>query len=310
MSADGELWPGWRVVLRGRDYQRLADRAFVLTALDLPCEWARDPQGALMLLVPEPLAAHALEQIVRYEAEHQGGQDRWGTGADTLARPRQAALGARFGAMALVLTLVFFAFAQTTFLGSRDWLEAGRLQAGLVRDGEWWRVFTALTLHLDMAHLLGNLVFGVVFGFIASLSLGSGAAWLTILLCGAAGNLLNAWLQPISHSAVGASTGVFAALGLIAAFQWRVQLAQAGERWLRRLGPVVAGVALLAFLGVGDERTDVGAHLTGFLCGLGGGWAWGEVLRRQGPPSMRAQWTMAGVAPTLLALAWWIAFAS
>lgn len=263
-----------------------------------------------MLLVPAPVAAHALEQIVRYESEHQVGQDRWRHSEDALARPRQAAVGARFGAMGLVLVLVFFAFAQTTYLGSRDWLDAGRLQAGLVRDGEWWRVFTALTLHLDMAHLLGNLVFGVVFGFIASLSLGSGAAWLTILLCGAAGNLLNAWLQPLTHSAVGASTAVFAALGLIAAFQWRVQMVQAGERWLRRLGPLVAGIALLAFLGVGDERTDVGAHLTGFLCGLGGGWLWGDVLRRRGAPSMRVQWMMGGAAPTLLALAWWIAFAS
>ncbi len=302
-----QLWPGWHVVMRGRDYQRLADRAFVLTALDLPCEWARGEHGALLLLVPQEVAADALQQIVRYESEHDDGRDRWRTLPDVLARPRQAAIGARFGALGLVLLLVFFAFAQTTYLGSRDWLDAGRLQAALVRGGEWWRVFTALTLHLDMAHLVGNMLFGVMFGFIASLSLGSGAAWLTILLCGAMGNLLNAWLQPLEHSAVGASTGVFAALGLIAAFQWRVQL-QPGERWLRRLGPLGAGVALLAFLGVGDERTDVGAHLTGFLCGLGGGWLWGGFLQRRGPPSVRSQWLMAAAAPALLGLNWWLAF--
>ncbi|MEO0974573.1 MAG: rhomboid family intramembrane serine protease, partial [Pseudomonadota bacterium] len=265
--------------------------------------------SAHALLVPSEVAPDALQQVVRYESEHQDGRERWHAGPGALASPVRAAIGARLGALAFLLLLVFFAFAQTTFLGSRDWLDAGRVQAALVRHGEWWRVFTALTLHLDTAHLVGNLVFGILFGFVASLSLGSGAAWLTILVCGGVGNLLNSYLQPLHHSAVGASTGVFAALGLIAAFQWQVQL-QPGERWLRRLGPLGAGVALLAFLGVGDERTDIGAHLTGFFCGLVGGWLWGRWLRHRGLPSSRWQWVMGAATPTLLAGAWWIAFAA
>ena len=35
--------------------------------------------------------------------------------------------------------------------------------------------------------------------------------------------------------------------------------------------PIVGGFALLMYTGTGGENTDVGAHLMGFLCGLGGG---------------------------------------
>mgnify|MGYP005714804945 FL=1 len=35
---------------------------------------------------------------------------------------------------------------------------------GIVTGGEWYRAFTALFLHADMPHLLGNAAFGSVFG--------------------------------------------------------------------------------------------------------------------------------------------------
>jgi len=42
----------------------------------------------------------------------------------------------------------------------------------------------------------------------------------------------------------------------------------AQDRWPYRLGPIVGGVALLAYTGTGDENTDIGAHLAGFACGF------------------------------------------
>lgn len=296
----------WRVVLRSLDHRRLAEGEFVLTALGLPCLWGRGEQGQLLLMVPAASAAEALAHLVRYETED--AEDRHGgrTPAAGIAGPVHANRGGRLGALAYVAGLLAFAFAQTTYLGNHPWLEAGKLRAELVRDGEWWRTVTALTLHVDTAHLFGNLVFGVLFGFLLSLSLGSGAAWASIVLCGALGNLLNAWLQSPEHTSIGASTAVFAALGLLAAYQWRVQL-RPGERWLRRFAPLGAGLALLALLGAGGERTDVGAHLTGFVCGLGAGWLWSSRLRVHGPPAPRWQWAMSGAALALVGVAWLVA---
>ena len=151
----------------------------------------------------------------------------------------------------------------------RDWLAAGRVDGVLIRQGEFWRSITALTLHSGLPHFAGNVGFGALFGLMAGRVLGSGVTWLTVLLSGAAGNLINTMLLDPSHRAIGASTAVFAALGLVAGFSWSAKLF-AQDRWAYRLGPIVGGVALLAFTGTGspESNTDTGAHLVGFLCGF------------------------------------------
>jgi membrane associated rhomboid family serine protease len=73
-----------------------------------------------------------------------------------------------------------------------------------------------------------------------------------------------------SHRSIGASTAVFAALGLVAGFVWRGKL-MSQERWSYRVGPIVGGLALLMYTGTGDANTDIGAHLMGFVCGFAGG---------------------------------------
>jgi membrane associated rhomboid family serine protease len=188
-----------------------------------------------------------------------------------------------------------------------DWWDAGALETAAVRTGEWWRSVTALTLHADVAHLLGNLGFGGVFGFFVAQLLGPGVAWLTVLLAAAAANYANSWIQPESHSSVGASTAVFAALGLLAAYAWRRRSAEGG-RWAFRWSPLIAGVALLAFTGSGGERTDVLAHVTGFATGAACGW-WHAGRRALGsPPAGRVVQTATGVAAiALLVVTWWLA---
>ena len=95
------------------------------------------------------------------------------------------------------------------------------MDAGRVRDGEWWRTLTAMTLHVDAEHLIGNLLFGAAFGLIAGHLLGNGLAWCSIVAAGALGNVVDALLHPAAHTAIGASTAVFATLGLWAAYVWR-----------------------------------------------------------------------------------------
>jgi membrane associated rhomboid family serine protease len=72
--------------------------------------------------------------------------------------------------------------------------------------------------------------------------------------------------MPPTHSAIGASTAVFATLGLLAAYSWRRRTGRSA-RWPYRWAPLIAAVALLALLGAGGEHTDVLAHLTGFFAG-------------------------------------------
>lgn len=149
-----------------------------------------------------------------------------------------------------------------------DWYQQGALTPRINSSGEWWRMLTALTLHLDYAHLIGNLLFGVLFSFLAARLLGPGIAWASIVTSAAAGNLLDSILMPMTHTAVGASTAVFATLGLVSAYSWRIQMSK-GMKWAHRFAPLIVGVMMLGLIGAGGENTDVLAHLTGFICGVG-----------------------------------------
>jgi len=185
---------------------------------------------------------------------------------------------------------------------------AGDADAGLIVDGEWWRALTALTLHGDYAHLFSNLIAGAFLGMVLSQVLGSGLAWLLILLAGGLGNGLSALFQPADHMAIGASTAVFGALGILVVLMTRYQRSL-WRRGLRRWAPVAAGVMLLAFVGIEGERIDIGGHIAGFAAGC----LIGAVLLAAGEPSTRqegiVQVACGAAALILLAGAWLIALA-
>ena len=120
--------------------------------------------------------------------------------------------GAALGVFVYVVILLLTAYCAGNATFGADWLSLGSLDAGA--RGEWWRAVTALTLHLDQEHLLGNVLFGAVAGIAASRLLGPGVAWASILGAAVLANYAEILISPITHRAVGASTAVFAALGI------------------------------------------------------------------------------------------------
>ena len=214
---------------------------------------AQGLDGCWEILVEEGDAARAQAEIAAYREENA----RW----TTRLAPDPARPGAWMGSAWYVLVLLgFFAFQGDP---SGAW-RAGISDAGKILSGEVWLAFTALFLHADLLHLVGNLVFGAVFGLLVAAEVGSGPAWLAILLAGGLGNGINAVVQGAEHRSLGASTGVFAAVGLLSVLEW---VRRRGEGGWRRLAPPVLGLVLLGLYGMGGERTDVGAHVFGFLAG-------------------------------------------
>ena len=281
------------IIYSSVDRKDCAERALVLQALDIPGALTRD-EGGWRLSVDEQDAPRALAELSAFAEENRD----WPHTARPLAR---LAPGVH-GVVAYVLILLGIAWCQSYSVFDGDWLRLGGAQARAITNGELWRTVTALTLHLDLGHLVGNLFFGALFGLFIGQYVGSGVAWLGILLAGAAGNLVNSWLQQPWHTSAGASTAVFAALGMLSAYVWR-RRADFDERWPYRWAPIMAGIALLAYTGAGGERTDVGAHLTGFLCGLSAGALFGSV--DQSYFRNRAlQGSSAFLAAALVMLAW------
>ncbi len=140
----------------------------------------------------------------------------------------------------------------------------------LLEQGEWWRPFTALFLHGDLAHLLGNLLIGGMFCLMAAKSLGAWKSWPLILVGGTVGNLINAMAhRGESFSSIGASTATFAALGLLVGLALVTETMRGRYMKLRSLAiPLISGTLLFSMFGTAGENTDVSAHLWGGLCGV------------------------------------------
>ena len=81
-------------------------------------------------------------------------------------------------------------------------------------EGQWMRLLSALFLHADWAHLLGNLVFLLIFGLPAERVMGAGRLLVLFLLGGAAANLAAVLLiGGPDRLVIGASGAVSALIG-------------------------------------------------------------------------------------------------
>jgi membrane associated rhomboid family serine protease len=185
-----------------------------------------------------------------------------------------------------------------------DWIEIGNAHGSLILRGEWWRLVTALTLHADWLHLFSNLAIGGVFVIYLCRDLGSGLAWSLLLASGILGNLTNAHIQLPSHSSVGSSTAVFGAVGILGAIALVRHRKHLRAKWPL---PVAAALSLLALLGTEGERTDLGAHLFGFVFGFGFGLVAEWLVGYFGRPGRLLNALLALSSAAVVLAAWWSA---
>jgi membrane associated rhomboid family serine protease len=244
------------------------DHGLVVLALGAPY-WLVPHDGGYRLLVEPPAADAAREQLACFDRESVN----WPPPAAENPAPRRYEMATPL-LWAVSVLLVFC--AQGTWRGR--WEAAGDLDARAVFDrGEWWRLGTALFLHADFGHLISNELSGIfVFSAVVS-TIGRSRGWLLLALASLSGNLAIAALYyPSPYRSLGASTAIFAGLGLLTGRAIRL-VRRPGRlgRWRAVLVPLAAGATLLGLFGAGGLDVDVGAHLTGFTAGLICGFAAG-----------------------------------
>jgi rhomboid protease GluP len=287
------------------------ERAFVLTAVGIPTRLDFDG-WEFVVMVDETQYEAARAHLARYALESRP--------APIPPPPPPLNPFAWIGVVLYALVLVVVGYAVAAGVGRLDSFDVGAIDAGRVQAGEWWRAWTALTLHVDAAHLVSNLGAGIWFGYLAGRQLGPGNTWLLAVVGAGVANLLESLLGPATHRSVGASTAVFTVLGLLAAYTWRIRY-ELPQRWALRWGPLVAGALLLGWTGSGgvsafdppevaaSSTTDVIAHVSGFVVGAAiGALAAHELARRwlQRVP----QWASGAAAIAILAVAWTFALLS
>ncbi len=229
------------------------------------------------IAVPGVRAEEAGRQIRLYETENAG----WPPPPKPLPVPVQRTGWSAMWVAGLLIALYWWCgpYSRDVPLLARAACDAERVQAG-----EWWRLLTALGVHADVTHLAANVATTVAFGTAAATALGGGLAWSLALLCGVLANLTSVWVGDGPRVCLGASTSVFALLGLLAGRR----LAQdarprhptcAPHRpslWthplfaLRTGQALGAGLCILVLLGTAPT-SDLEGHFYGFFYGALGG---------------------------------------
>jgi rhomboid protease GluP len=246
--------------ISARSQRQAMDWSLVLVSQGIESSIERTADGTHWMLVVSADDFHsALSAIHHYRLENR----RWGWRRQLL-RP---GLLFDWSSLAWVFLLLVFYWADATS-GFRT---AGTVNSTAVSHGQWWRLFTAIWLHGDVAHLAANASFGFVLSGLAMGRFGAGVGLLAAYLAGAAGNGVACLLDSEPHHSLGASGMVMAYLGLLAAQAiWLWRSSQPAQRYL--ISGAAAGLMLFILLGL-TPGTDILAHTGGFTfgCILGAG---------------------------------------
>ncbi|CAK7047015.1 MAG: hypothetical protein DELT_00870 [Desulfovibrio sp.] len=311
----------------GRPEERERHWTLVLQAKRIPHRF--HAKALFSSLYVPPVSAHAaMREILGFEREKP-----------VPPLPKHASQPYAYGYLLLMLALAAWHYCR--FHGAASfpalpqnaaaWPALAGLDAYKVATlHEWWRTITALTLHADAAHLVANAVLGGLFGVMACGYAGLGFGALLILLTGALGNAVTAYLRPAAFLSIGFSTAVFATIGLFAAFcavraakhayehktlyktgRKNAHSTSAAVKYGLRsaLPPLAAGLGLLAMFG-GSEAPNVDylAHVMGFFSGIIGGTlamtAASRLFSLQGRASVVFQWCCFGAVLGLVLFCW------
>lgn len=283
---------------------KIGEWSLVLRSQEIGHGLSAQPDG-FYVTVNDRDADRSVNAIRAYEEENEG----FGPAPrvrETL--PFQSTLAAPM----IAATIAIFSLITGPAALRSVWFTAGTADnmRMLYRGGpELYRAVTALTLHADAAHILGNAVAGSVFLGLLFRRLGVGRGIFLTVIAGALANLTNAelhlWMhQP--HRSIGASTAVFAAVGLLAATQFTINHHHAVRRWTDRVGPIVGGIALLGMLG-SSAQSDLWAHVLGLVVGATLGVLVLLPKRARAPLGSRGQMLLGGLTFAIVIASWVLA---
>ncbi|MDH5481263.1 MAG: rhomboid family intramembrane serine protease [Candidatus Bathyarchaeota archaeon] len=165
----------------------------------------------------------------------------------------------------IIIILNIAVYAYTSML-SGDFIEINYHvieQLGQVNDlvlkGWFWQLFTAMFVHVNIVHLLGNMFFLLIFGLRAE-EIFNLQEYLSIyLFSGLAGNLLSLLFGPLARPSAGASGALFGLFGAVTIYVRRT------------IGQSIIGALLYSFFLLmisSGLNVNYLAHLGGLVIGL------------------------------------------
>lgn len=295
-----EVPDGFRFIGPITSARKAQEWVFVLRSVGLDGSVRTTSSGGHGLLVLESLHERALDTLRTYEEENRDFPPRRPV-EKPLHQPSSWALG-------IVAALVAFFLVTGPAAKHGQYFRWGTADTDQILHGRPWETVTALTLHADGSHVLGNALAGAIFLTAVHGRLGAGVGTFAVLAAGAAGNALNAVWHVTGHRSIGASTAVFAAVGVLAATQMVLNRAEKSG-FFATWGPIVGGLALLGMLGA-SPSSDIRAHGFGFGAGVVAGLVAAIPLRKREKPFATSTQLVFGAATVAIVAGAWALAAS
>jgi rhomboid protease GluP len=224
--------------------------------------------SALSLADKDQLAASIARRLLVASAEVGDAADdrEFLRGIEALA-PRPWVTWALIAINVLVFGTMLVKGGKVTGMSTGLLMAWGANHVYAVQGGEWWRLFSAMFLHLDIKHLAVNMVMLYVLGGEVERRVGGLPFLQVYLVSGLMGNALSLHVLSQAGVSVGASGAVFgvaAARFTMAARHLRRLPEAERDQLLGQAGMVVAYALCTGFTSTG---TDHAAHLGGLLGG-------------------------------------------
>ena len=192
-----------------------------------------------------------------------------------------------------ILAVNVIVFAVELLVGRDEVLSRGAMIPALVAQGEWWRLVTAMFLHVNVVHLLLNSLALYVFGGLVESALGTARFLAVYLITGFVGSAVSYAFGSPFIAAAGASGAIFGLLGAWLAFNLRrrsLSLARSNVQGALML------IAINLVFGFVVPGIDWLAHVGGLAAGIVAGFA----AEGFGPRSSRAVTGAMGMTLLLL----------
>ena len=240
-------------------------------------------------MIPAPVGHQCPECVEQARRDFRSGPGR-------ALRGGVSATNALLVAIAIPFVIeVIIGGPQALFSPSPEILfDMGAMQPIAVADGQFWRLFTAMFLHVGLLHIALNAYFFWLFGRMVEASFGRTWMVLIYVVAGFLASVASYAFGPVTTLAVGASGAISGVFGAFIAYNYRRRQHAMNAANLRMALTVIV---LNAVIAIGYSSIDWRAHVGGLVAGF----ALGYLADSSGPARQRAVVRFAGVA-TLVAI--------
>lgn len=177
------------------------------------------------------------------------------------------------------------------------------------KDGQWWRLGSAMFLHFGLLHLGMNMASLFDGGRLVERMFGPLRFAAIYVLSGLTGNLLSLIAQGDRAVSGGASGAIFGVYGALLAFLWQQRDTLERREFVRLFWGAGLFAAITIVLGLNIPGIDNGAHIGGFIAGLLAGAALVRPLdadtllgRYRQPLASHGQWLAGSALVALIAV--------